>query len=438
MLLLNVSDIHFNHPACNTQMDPDRPFRTRLIQDARHRVAQLGNVDAILVSGDVAFKGIKDEYEAAYEWLCDLAAACNCPLERVFVIPGNHDVDRDRTRRDQSVINVQRALSGVPPAERERELRAQFTHKDTGRALLSPVDGYNEFAARFSCQIYAPEKLFWHQDLDLDEHTKLRIYGVTSTLLSGMSGQNDRKGTLYLSPLQTVLDPADGVINLLMCHHPPDWLLDHEDVDDAVNGRALVQFFGHKHRTRIHRDAHYVRFSAGAVNPDRNEPGWEPGYNFVNLSIANEGERRYLDIEAHLLVWQTNPDLFRPKHDNNDEHVYRHRISLPRFHDRPLGVTPSPAKAQEFPVDRVPRDNPSESAERDPAMSDRDSRSIVLRFWNLRSSQRREIAIELGLLGNEEIQSLPEPERYGRALARAGERGLLERVAEEIEKREER
>ena len=70
-------------------------------------------------------------------------------------------------------------------------------------------------------------------------------------------------------------------------------------------------------------------------------------------------------------------------------------------------------------------------------MSDRDTRNLVLRFWDLASSQRREIALELGLLDKDEITQLPEPERYGRALSRAGERGLLEKVAEEIEKREE-
>jgi hypothetical protein len=36
-------------------------------------------------------------------------------------------------------------------------------------------------------------------------------------------------------------------------------------------------------------------------------------------------------------------------------------------------------------------------------MSDRDTRSLVLRFWDLASSQRREIALELGLLEKEEI-----------------------------------
>jgi predicted phosphodiesterase len=441
MLILNVSDIHFRHPICNSQMDPDRPFRTRLIQDARARVAELGNVDAILVGGDIAFAGLAEEYEAAYAWLMDLAAACGCPLERIYVIPGNHDVHRTTAGNDLSVRNVHRAIVGASQDSREKELRDQFAHPDTGLALMRPIAAYNEFAARFSCQVYTPEKLFWHQDLPLDDHTTLRIFGLTSTLLSGANGQNDAKLSLYLSPLQTVLDPVDGVVNLVMCHHPPDWLMDQDAVEDAICGRSMLHFFGHKHRQRIHRDHHFVRFSAGAVNPDRNEPGWEPGYNIVKISIVHQDGHRYLDVDAHLRVWQTNPELFRAKMASDTESIYHHRMRLP---DLPSGSAKHTAsKAASVPLMQTTAtaallEAPSGVVEMEITMSDRDTRNLVLRFWDLASSQRREITLELGLLEPSEMSQLPEPERYGRAFSRAGERGLLERIAEEIEKREER
>jgi 3',5'-cyclic AMP phosphodiesterase CpdA len=88
MLILHLSDIHFRHPICNTDRDPDRPFRTRLMQDARARVKTLGSVDAILVGGDIAFAGKPEEYGAALEWLYELADACECDRTRIFVIPG--------------------------------------------------------------------------------------------------------------------------------------------------------------------------------------------------------------------------------------------------------------------------------------------------------------------------------------------------------------
>jgi hypothetical protein len=57
MLLLQISDIHFQSPQClNPDTDPDRGIRTRMMRHLREQVAKLGRVEAILVGGDIAFK----------------------------------------------------------------------------------------------------------------------------------------------------------------------------------------------------------------------------------------------------------------------------------------------------------------------------------------------------------------------------------------------
>src|SRR3546814_262534 len=71
------------------------------------------------------------------------------------------------------------------------------------------------------------------------------------------------------------------------------------------------------------------------------------------------------------------------------------------------------------------------------AMSNEDTRNLVFRFWNLTVSQRREITLSLGLIDEDELRLL-EPERYGRALLRAGERDLLNELAREIARLETR
>jgi len=119
-------------------MDPDRPFRTRLISDARQRSQELGPVNAILVSGDIAFKAHTEEYAAAYKWLCELAAACGCQLERVYVIPGNHDVDHETARTDVAVVNVHRSIANASAETREAELLSQFSHSTTGTLYSNP------------------------------------------------------------------------------------------------------------------------------------------------------------------------------------------------------------------------------------------------------------------------------------------------------------
>lgn len=432
MLVLNIADIHFNHPLCNTEMDPDLPFRTALINDVRAHVHDLGPVDVILVVGDIAFHGWPQEYDAARAWLTELAKAAICPLSRIHVVPGNHDVDRAVTSRKPSVRNVQLAIKSADPTQRHRVLFEQFQDAETGLALFTPLAAYNEFAAPFDCQVYAQGRLFWQHELPLDDQTVLRMYGLTSTLLSGAEGGDDSRDSLYLSPLQTVLNPVEGVVNLVLCHHPPDWFMDHDDIDDAVRARAGLQFFGHKHRQRIHRDATYVRFSAGAVNPDQQALGWRPGYNIIRLSIEHSDRNSRLAVEAHMLEWQPLPPRFRSMETDEGEKVFGHSIPI-------LGrVKPSsriPPVAAPEPIAEISPASEPEPVRTELAMSDDPTRNLVFRFWALSSSQRREIALDLGLIDSAEMR-LPEPERYRLALLRAKERNLLRAVAEEIEKRE--
>jgi predicted phosphodiesterase len=434
MLLLHISDIHFRAPDCiNPDLDPDRPYRTRMMQDVRARVANLGPVGALLIGGDIAFKGDPKEYDVAFNWIKELAQAGGCPIERVFVVPGNHDVDRSVVARSPAVRNAHAAIARAAPYRRERELRTQFNDPETGRALFAPLAAYNEFAKHFNCQIYPPEHLYWKQDLPLDGGVHLRVHGLTSTLLSGAEGEDDTRESLYLSPLQTVLDPVDNVVNLVICHHPPDWFIDQDDVNDAICGRAAIHLFGHKHRQRISRDDGYVRFSAGAVNPDRNEGGWQPGYNLIDIRVIGEGSARVLEINAHLLQWQSNPDQYRPVLTQQGEPVFCHRIPFP---GQTPPLAPNPCHGTVAPeLGRTPSVPEQEAANVEVGMSNEHTRNLVFRFWNLTVSQRREIMLDLGLIEEDELR-LPEPERYGRALLRAGERSMLEELADEIAQRE--
>lgn len=64
---------------------------------ARQREAGL-IADFILATGDLAFSGKGEEYALAADFFDALCKASNVPKDRVFVVPGNHDVDRDRQR----------------------------------------------------------------------------------------------------------------------------------------------------------------------------------------------------------------------------------------------------------------------------------------------------------------------------------------------------
>ena len=62
---------------------------------------------------------------------------------------------------------------------------------------------------------------------------------------------------------------------------------------------------------------------------------------------------------------------------------------------------------------------------------------MLLKFWSLASSQRREIMQRLNLLTQEDMR-LPEQERYRGCLLRAAEQGILGRVVQAVNELVER
>jgi predicted MPP superfamily phosphohydrolase len=144
MLLLHISDIHFRAPHClNPDMDPDRGVRTRLERHLQSQLsklgqahAALGQVDAILVGGDVAFQADPQEYGEAKKWLLRLAKETGCSEDQIFVVPGNHDIDRTTISKNVSTRNAQHAVSSATPERREGTLSAQLSDLQAGRSLL--------------------------------------------------------------------------------------------------------------------------------------------------------------------------------------------------------------------------------------------------------------------------------------------------------------
>jgi hypothetical protein len=213
-----------------------------------------------------------------------------------------------------------------------------------------------------------------------------------------------------------------------MMHHPPDWLTDQDAVDAAICNRSVLQFFGHKHSQRIRQEKNYVRYEAGAVNPDRYELGWRPGYNLIEISVSGTGGQRMLKVNAHLLHYESVPvERFLPIRTKDDLDAFADSFPIPAT-EMAASITDAVTPASAV-------DGEAEPVDMEAAMGDENTRNLVWRFWKLTTSQRREIALSLELIEKSELQ-LPEPERYGRALMRAGERGLLDKLASEVALRE--
>jgi len=78
----------------------DRKVVSRaMLKDIRERTKinpNLEKIDFIIFSGDAAFSGKPEEYQAAKDqFFQPILDACGLDPKKLFIVPGNHDLDRD-------------------------------------------------------------------------------------------------------------------------------------------------------------------------------------------------------------------------------------------------------------------------------------------------------------------------------------------------------
>jgi hypothetical protein len=172
------------------------------------------------------------------------------------------------------------------------------------------------------------------------------------------------------------------------------------------------------------------------VNPSHTEKQFEPGYNIIELEVAGEGHTRRIDVRSHLFQYQAQPEGFRSIKNDEDEDIFCHSIPFPTEMEEPVGT----AVGRVIEVDvtetiTMEATAVAADADAEASMGDMSTRHLVDRFWDLDASDRREIALELELISEEEI-NLPEPQRYGIALIRAAKRNLLDQLEKLVAGRE--
>src|SRR2546426_4288173 len=88
---LHISDFHIRGG------DPyDRDVVLRTLIKSANKFRERGRApDLIFATGDIAYSGKPDQYELATRFFDDLLKATGLQRRNLYVIPGNHDADRD-------------------------------------------------------------------------------------------------------------------------------------------------------------------------------------------------------------------------------------------------------------------------------------------------------------------------------------------------------
>lgn len=319
---LHVSDLHFGHKK-ELRLRIDQELTSQeIVNDAKRMLAKLGRPDFIFVTGDVAFKAdAASEYPAATKWLNDLVSSVGSSADKVFIVPGNHDVDRGKVKENYTSQAAHEKLRKIPED-------VDVFLGDSGQManIWSKLEAYAEFAEPFGASVLTAERPFWSEKIDT-KLGKVILVGLNTCILS--YDDDDTKENLALGKkhLRIIQENSQDGLLFVLQHHPPDWLSDGHTFEAVLPKLPHILLTGHEHQQNAYlvsplSGGLLLRFAAGAGHV---KPPARHGYSWVRL--CPEGVDyfpRTWNETQHTFVGDKNsfPDM------NNEEAVHIARSYL--------------------------------------------------------------------------------------------------------------
>ncbi len=280
--ILHISDLHIG-----SEDNFDRSVVLEpLIERVEGDIKQGLKPEIVVLSGDIANSGMTAEYELAKTFLADLIGKIGLGSDRLFMVPGNHDVYRRKYRK-----------SDVPSYETMRELNEELENEDYRADLFKGMEDYFKFVE----QDYPHLK---------SEHGRLvpfvcafqadcgKSIGLVGLNSAWMCRKSPDHGEVAIGEYQVkkAMEELKGLGNLDMIvnvtHHPMNWLwpVDYQKCRKYFNDSVLL--CGHLHDAKGGLQDNYegrlFQFQAGGAYLG-SESSWPNRYQYLAFDW-NENE----------------------------------------------------------------------------------------------------------------------------------------------------
>ncbi len=255
--ILHITDLHMR----DEKSEPGAWRRGRVLGAEWEKnlaaIVQDGPLDLICFTGDLVQAGKPNEYAALTTFVDDLLARTGVARERLFVVPGNHDIDRSlaktawkqlRALGETEAEALSRWMAGerAPPRlrknycdeilQRQGAYRA-WVRDGLRRPELLPTPGQHpRLGYRVSLRL--PGRPF-----------DVQVIGLDSAWLAGDDG-DARKLRLTEDQIGYLARDLPG-FRLALVHHPLGELADGEACRDLLASRVDLLLRGHLHETRL-------------------------------------------------------------------------------------------------------------------------------------------------------------------------------------------
>ncbi len=271
------------------------PTHERLLAALRQDLEERANPrpDVLVVTGDVAWAGEREDYAAARRWLVDTASALGLDADRVFLVPGNHDVERDASKRSEGL--ELRLLSDLRENRRRFDLALE---KPAARALLTArLAAFAELGSAFGPP-GAPGSTYldFSHAVEGRDGLRVRLIGLCTPWLAIDDDDRGalRLGAATLERARATIVPGELVV--VLAHHPlrGGWLGDERDADVWMGDNAHVLLTGQVHdafaeQARSGQPGSYLWIAAGASLATSEQATRRLGWSMGQVRRAPDG-----------------------------------------------------------------------------------------------------------------------------------------------------
>ncbi|XXT25061.1 metallophosphoesterase [Sorangium sp. So ce429] len=329
--ILHLSDLHERGPR-----EREHWRRRRVLGDAWERnldeIMEGGAIDLVCFTGDVADWGVAGEYDAATAFFERLLSRLGLGAERLFVVPGNHDIMRPveedawkalrgALARGLDPLSLSRWMAGLdraPPLGVEDNVRERLLKRqDAYRAWVRGALGRPELDPAGSPH----GRLGYRRTLILgDEASPVHIIGLDTAWLAGDDAD---AGKLRLTEDQVMRlatgargEPLAG-LRIALMHHPFSDLADGAQARRLLADHADVVLRGHLHATEMSTwsdpDRRTAEFAVGCLYEGHAADQWPNAVQVLTIrqkeeKVAGTSWFRAWSDRGH---WHDDSSLYR-------------------------------------------------------------------------------------------------------------------------------
>lgn len=341
--ILLLSDIHFIH--CEDDENDYRSLETAFVE-AMDDVRDSGGVNQILICGDIANKGLAEEYDKAEMFLHDVFEHLDCDEKQtqVYVVPGNHDINRVINKEARLALRAMLLdLSKSDDFIRD----AKHNNTDTLKLIYSPLGAFQKFANMHSSLDGIAEGIFseapnfndkgFRKEVELgilDDYV-IKLHCLNSALLCDEDDVNDPDNIkygehkLYIPKFAYNPGTPRTTVNISMMHHPHKWFYNERELSQEFDKKFKLQIYGHVHTQSIYQEDEGkspVKLQLGSLQPDKGGAPelYPPVYNILELDVV----RGMLKVKVMCYSWDGE------EFNLDDRFSYEKKIELKKKKDR--------------------------------------------------------------------------------------------------------